>query len=283
MDCFVVSILDYERSFCMRISLYDTVSKDNSTMLVSLTCASLTERTMPIFVIDLKTSKKIAEIKVKEKRLDLRPEVTALSDDGKILYLLCSPDNEHITAFKTRTGKELRRIKFQSGRIEGGNDLADKVRFLCMELHKDYIVALLSCYEKIGTHYDFQFRVVCFDRNTGVTVASCQGGLCHKITVSQNGNRVMGMTHPTGEGAKALELWDLSGLKENRMQFLGKFLPETDLRFIHMTTDERCVVTGIAGTEELVFLRMCGDEPRLERPENWTEKTIVYTAAQNVK
>eukprot|EP00794_Sanderia_malayensis_P010241 gene10241-11291_t len=80
-----------------------------------------------------------------------------------------------------------------------------------------------------------------------------------------NGNRVMSMSHPTGEGAKALELWDLSGLKKNRIQLLGRFLPETDLRFSHMTTDERCVVTGMTGTEELVFLRMCGDERKLER------------------
>ena len=44
------------------------------------------ETTLPAMAFDLKTKTKLSTIAIKDQRLDLRPEISALSADGKILY-----------------------------------------------------------------------------------------------------------------------------------------------------------------------------------------------------
>ncbi len=56
-------------------------------MIVSLKDNTHSKTTLPAVSIDLITSKKLAEIEIEGQRLDLRPEVTGLSNDGKILYV----------------------------------------------------------------------------------------------------------------------------------------------------------------------------------------------------
>ena len=72
-----------------------------------------------------------------------------------------------------------------------------------------------------------------------------------------------------------MDVYDMSHVKDGRLTLLGKFHPETDLRFYQLTLDGRCVCAGIAGTEELVFLRLCGEEQNKKRKKNCQDVKIV--------
>ena len=85
------------------------------------------------------------------------------------------------------------------------------------------------------------------------------------------------------EEAKAIEIWDMSRVKEGKISLSAKFLPETDVRFNHLTLDGNAVVVGIAGMDGLVFLRMCGGEKQKKRPENCIETKVVFKAGTEKK
>ena len=86
------------------------------------------------------------------------------------------------------------------------------------------------------------------------------------------------MSQAVYEDAKSLELWDLSNINEKKLVKLGSFLPETDLRFYHLTLNGDCVCAGMQNTAELVFLRLCGEKQRKTRVENCTELKVVFEA-----
>ena len=86
-----------------------------------------------------------------------------------------------------------------------------------------------------------------------------------------------------GEESKALDLWDMSQVRKGKLTLLGKFLPETDVRFSHLTPDGNAVVVGIAGISEVIFLRVCGDEWKKEREEDCQESKIVVDPEQYKK
>ena len=61
------------------------ISDDKSTLIIAK--KDYESQTVPAVCIDVKAGKKMSKITVKDQRIDLRPEVTALSPDGKLLYL----------------------------------------------------------------------------------------------------------------------------------------------------------------------------------------------------
>lgn len=83
---------------------------------------------------------------------------------------------------------------------------------------------------------------------------------------------------PMGEVLKALELWDMSKVKEGKMALLARFVPESFLRFSYLTVDGRFVCCGFTGTEGIVFLSLCGDDPHFKKDKECVEKTIDLTA-----
>ena len=82
------------------------------------------------------------------------------------------------------------------------------------------------------------------------------------------------LSQPLGEEAKSVELWDMSAVREGKLVLLGRFLPETDVRFAHITPRGESVCIGIAGVAEVIFLRVCGHDTKRERDEECIEAKV---------
>lgn len=72
----------------------------------------------------------------------------------------------------------------------------------------------------------------------------------------------------------------MSEVKQGKFTLIGKFLPETDIRFSYLTPDGNSICIGIAGVAEVIFLRVCGEESKKERQEDCKETKIVIDAEQ---
>ena len=83
------------------------------------------------------------------------------------------------------------------------------------------------------------------------------------------------LSQPLGEEAKSVELWDMSSVREGKLVLLGRFLPETDVRFAHITPRGNSVCIGIAGVAEVIFLRVCGHDRKRERDEEYIETKVI--------
>ena len=62
-----------------------------------------------------------------------------------------------------------------------------------------------------------------------------------------------------------LDLWDMSKVRDHKLTLIGKFLPDSNLRFSHLTLDGKSVCCGFSGVDGLVFLRLCGEIQSFER------------------
>lgn len=91
---------------------------------------------------------------------------------------------------------------------------------------------------------------------------------------------MIGLSQPLGEESKAIELWDMAEVKKGKTTLIGRFLPETDIRFSHLTPNGDSVCIGIAGTAEVVFLKVCGDELKKEREEDCIETKVIVDVEQ---
>ena len=78
-----------------------------------------------------------------------------------------------------------------------------------------------------------------------------------------------------GEESKSIDLWDMSEVRKGKLMLLGRFLPETDVRFSYLTPRGDSVCIGIAGVAEVIFLRVCGHEWKRERDEECAETKII--------
>ena len=56
---------------------------------------------------------------------------------------------------------------------------------------------------------------------------------------------------------------------------LGRFIPDTDVRFSYITPNGNSACVGISDVPELVFLRLCGTDLKEEREEKCIETKIV--------
>ena len=83
-----------------------------------------------------------------------------------------------------------------------------------------------------------------------------------------------------GEQLKALEVWDMSKVKEGKMTLLARFVPESFLRFSYLTVDGRFVCCGFTGTEGIVLLSLCGDDPDFKKDKECVNMTIDLTAIE---
>ena len=91
---------------------------------------------------------------------------------------------------------------------------------------------------------------------------------------------MVGLSQPIGEESKSLELWDMSAVREDKVTLLGRFLPETDVRFSYLTPNGDSVCIGIAGVAEVVFLRVCGHDRKKEREEECIETKVIIDPEQ---
>ena len=85
-------------------------------------------------------------------------------------------------------------------------------------------------------------------------------------------------SQPQTGGSKSIDIWDVSKVKQGSIQLVGRFLPDTDVRFYYLTTDGKAACVGVAGTEELIFLRVCGEEKQKKRTENCVETKVAFVA-----
>ena len=86
---------------------------------------------------------------------------------------------------------------------------------------------------------------------------------------------MLGLSQPLGEESKSIEFWDMSDVRKGNIVLLGRFIPETDVRFSYITPNGDSACVGISGVSELVLLRLCGTDLKKEREEKCIETTIV--------
>ena len=79
---------------------------------------------------------------------------------------------------------------------------------------------------------------------------------------------------PMQEQLKALEVWDMSSVREGRMTMLARFIPESFLRFSYLTKDGGMICCGFTGAEGVVFLSLCGKDSDLKKDHKCVELTI---------
>ena len=66
------------------------LSTDKSTLLCAIQDYEAKLKKLPLICFDMKSKKIISKIEIEELRPDLRPEVTGLTDDGSLLFILDS-------------------------------------------------------------------------------------------------------------------------------------------------------------------------------------------------
>ena len=64
-------------------------------------------------------------------------------------------------------------------------------------------------------------------------------------------------------------------MRKGKLMLLGRFLPETDIRFSYLTPFGDSVCIGIAGVAEVIFLRVCGHDRNRERDEECIETKVI--------
>eukprot|EP00112_Aurelia_sp_Birch-Aquarium-sp1_P014005 Seg2999.2 transcript_id=Seg2999.2/GoldUCD/mRNA.D3Y31 product="hypothetical protein" protein_id=Seg2999.2/GoldUCD/D3Y31 len=186
-------------------------------------------------------------------------------------------------AYDTKTGHKVKEITYKPPRADDEDDPGyydDSTVFnnITSSNAMGYIAACISCVEYVNGNYGQVYRLVCFDMATSDVLAL---GYCRyylKMSASKDGKRLICLSQPMQEESKAIDIWDMSEVKEGKVTLLAKFLPETDVRFNYLTSDGNAVAVGIAGMDGLVFLRMCGGEKQKKRPENCIETKVVCEA-----
>ena len=88
------------------------------------------------------------------------------------------------------------------------------------------------------------------------------------------------ISSPMTEQLKALEIWDMSKVKEGQMTMLARFVPDSFLRFNYLTADGRMVCCGFTGAAGVVFLSLCGHESNLKKDKECVDVTIDLSAVK---
>lgn len=88
---------------------------------------------------------------------------------------------------------------------------------------------------------------------------------------------MLGISSPLTDQSMTLELWDMSKVKEGKLTILGRFIPESSLRFSYLTGDGRSVCCGFTGLDGIVFLRVCGDDEEFKTDKECIEVSVDLT------
>eukprot|EP00112_Aurelia_sp_Birch-Aquarium-sp1_P013772 Seg2938.2 transcript_id=Seg2938.2/GoldUCD/mRNA.D3Y31 product="hypothetical protein" protein_id=Seg2938.2/GoldUCD/D3Y31 len=255
------------------------LSEDNSTAIVSLYEKGNSDARLPVVSIDLEAGDVLSTIAKEDQWIKLDREQTVLSSDGKLLYLVFWQNSIHV--FDTKTGKEIKTINYRPAELQDGQR-ANTV-FYCINSSSKagYLVAYVICNEPVGKEVETKCRLVVFDLVTQdvLTWHGCE--VYQSIQISQDGSRMLCISQVVREESKALDLWDMSKVKDGKLSLLGRFLPDSDTRFNYLTFDGSSVCCGLSGVDELVFLQVCGEGERKKRKEQCVKSKIkVFQASK---
>jgi len=245
------------------------VSEDESTALVALRDTSDINAKLPAICFDLESPKVKSTISVDGQYVQLEPNKLALSSDGKVLYLVFWSDCIH--KIDTSVGETIQKIYYKA-EGENGEDVEKMSVFYCINSSNvmGYLVAYLACYvDEVQVN-----RLVVYDLETNDILTWHESVMYDKMEISKDGCRMLCSSMPMQEQLKALEVWDMSRVKEGSMTMLARFIPESFLRFSYLTKDGGMICCGFTGAEGVVFLSLCGKDSNLKKDHKCVELTI---------
>lgn len=230
-------------------------------------------KSVPLMIFDTVQRKKVGEIR-QEGRMDLRPEVAVLSEDGK--YFICvSADMYGVNVYKVPDGTLLTKLEYKIGDDMCGSctSLTISVKMACV------IVNYMAPLPVPGSsNYENQNLLVAYGLETWEKLAETRAsGMVSRFNLSADGTRMMTDVRGGGNDRKTITLYDLSKLHSDRViTTVASLLPETDTRFCYVTQDGQSVGVGLAGMDGVVFFRPCGLPEAVSSTSEYTEVVIEY-------